>query len=143
MTFVFYLSKRYMNFNNFDISVTLIWLFYSYWRLHSKCLWFCCAEYFSSRYFWIFGLKVLGTIFGILQKETNLFQTQLFPFLQKSIDSWHWLHAPNTLSRSLVQEHHRLMLNFVRVTMHCGCHHNTAYCGALKSIFSPPYLGNK
>ena len=35
----------------------------------------------------IFGLKVLGTISGILQEETDLFQTQLLPFLRKSVDS--------------------------------------------------------
>ena len=57
-----------------------------YWRLGSKCLWFCRAENFSSRYFRIFGLKVLGTISGILQEETDLLQTQLLPFLRKSID---------------------------------------------------------
>ena len=87
-----------------------------FWRLRSKCLWFCCVENSSSRYFRIFGLKILGTISGILQEQTNLFQTQLLPFLQKSIDSWHWLHAPNTLLRNLDQEQAWLMLNSVRVT---------------------------
>ena len=30
-----------------------------------------------------------------------------------------------------------------KLTTHCGCHHNTAHCGALELIFSPPYLGDK
>ena len=85
--------------------------------MRSKCLWFCREENFSSRCFRIFGLKVLGATSGILQEETDLFQTQLLPFLRKFMDSGHWLHAPNILPRTLDQGYHWLMLNFVRVTM--------------------------
>ena len=30
-----------------------------------------------------------------------------------------------------------------KITTRRGCHHNTAYCGALKLILAPPYLGGK
>ena len=79
----------------------LIKLFY--WCLRSKCLWFCRAENFSFRFFQIFRLKFFGTTSGILQEEADLLQTQLLPFPWKFIDSWHWLHTPNTLRRSLDQ----------------------------------------
>ena len=30
-----------------------------------------------------------------------------------------------------------------KLTTHCGCHHNTDHCGALKLIFSPSHLAPK
>ena len=51
-----------------------------YWRLRSKCLWFRCAEDFSSRYLLIFGLRVFGTTSGILQEEADYFKPNCFHF---------------------------------------------------------------